>query len=377
MRSANVYDVATAAGVSTATISRYFRAPEKLSAATRERVRVAVGELGYLPSGSARALAERQTGAIGVYSFSGHEPDEVWEPSAAMTAPLPDSAGVEGGLVMRVTGGRSRPRLFPLFADEVLRGAEIECTVRRTPLVVGWQPGTGVGVELEEVARRVDGVLVLPSTIDPDAIAQLSRTKAVALVAQPAPPDVIADAVVIDNQGAMRALVDHLIEDHGVDSFWYAGSEVGYEHEARRRGWQSALDAHGLRTDGPDIADAGSRAAARAVISDLLRSLLPPRAIVCASDQTALGVMEALHDAGLRVPQDVVVTGFDGIDAGEVVRPSLTTIRQPMEALGRTAVSLLVSRLAAPDTAARVVRLPVELLLRASCGCAAEGGAAS
>jgi LacI family transcriptional regulator len=377
MRSANVYDVAGAAGVSTATVSRYFRAPDKLSASTRERVRRAVAELGYLPSGSARALAERQTGAIGVYSFSGHEPDEVWEPSAATNGLRPDRAGEEEDIVVRVAGQRRRPRLFPLFADEVLRGAEIECTVRRTPLVVGWQPGTSVGVELEEIARRVDGVVVLPSTVDAEAVAQLSRTKAVVLVAQPAPRDVIADAVVIDNEGAMRALVEHLIEEHAVDSFWYAGSDVGHEHEARRRGWEAALDARGLRADTPDITDGGSRAAARAVIADLLRSLVPPRAIVCASDQTALGVMEALHDAGLRVPEDVVVTGFDGIDAGEFARPTLTTIRQPMEALGRTAVSLLASRLEAPDTAARVVRLPVELVLRASCGCTSVDGGSS
>ncbi|MDR6865642.1 LacI family transcriptional regulator [Microbacterium resistens] len=352
MKPANVYDVAAAAGVSTATVSRYFRSPEKLSQATLDLVREAVDRLGYLPSGMARGLAERQTGAVGLYSFSGHEPDELIDADRA--------ADSEGPV---------RPRLYPLFADEVLRGVELECTLRRLPLVVGWQLGREAGISLDEIARRVDGVVVLPSTISEAQLAQLAKTKAVVLVSQPGGGRDGIDSVVVDNEGGMAALAEHLVHVHGVRALWYAGPENGYEHEARRRGLDSALARAGVPLPGPTVVDAGSRAASREIAARLLAAEEPPRAIVCASDQTALGVMEAVRAAGHRIPEDVIVTGFDGIDAGRLTDPGLTTVRQPMERLGRAAMGLLAERLADPGLGPRNPMLPVELLLRGSCGC--------
>ncbi|MFB7843308.1 LacI family DNA-binding transcriptional regulator [Microbacterium sp. NPDC056052] len=367
-RSSNVYDVAEAAGVSTATVSRFFRAPEKLSEAARKAVGEAVRRLDYIPSGSARALAERQTGAIGLYSFSGHEPDELVMPARVRgdrgAGPIPGP-----GVVARVRDDPMSPRLFPLFADEVLHGVELECTLRGLPLVVGWQHGSDAGLALEEVSRRVDGVVVLPSTISPDELGRLMRTRAVVLLGRSASPGALADAITVDNEGGMAAMAEHLVVDHGVTDFWYAGPEDGAEHEARRRGWDSALSRLGAPPSGPAIVETGSREAARVEISGRLEESSPPRAIVCASDQTALGVMEALREAGFAVPDDVIVTGFDGIDAGRFVSPALTTVRQPMGALGRISVQLLSERIADPALPARGVELPVELVLRGSCGC--------
>lgn len=361
-RSANVYDVAEAAGVSTATVSRFFRAPEKLSDAAREAVGDAVRRLDYVPSGSARALAERQTGAIGLYSFSGHEPDELAMPEFGR-------AGARARSVARVRDDALNPRLFPLFADEVLHGVELECTLRGLPLVVGWQRGDDAGLALEEVSRRVDGVVVLPATIPTDELGRLMRTKAVVLLGRPSPADASADAITVDDEGGMAAVAEHLVLDHGVSDFWYAGPEDGAEHEARRKGWDGALRRLGVPPSGPAIVETGSREAARTAVGRMLADASPPRAIVCASDQTALGTMEALRDAGFSVPGDVIVTGFDGIDAGRFVVPALTTVRQPMGMLGRVAVQLLAERIADPALPARGVELPVELVLRGSCGC--------
>lgn len=97
-----------------------------------------------------------------------------------------------------------------------------------------------------------------------------------------------------------------------------------------------------------------------------------PRALVCANDQTAIGAMAALQRAGLNVPGDVAVTGFDGIQLGRHLRPSLTTVVQPMVALGDTAVTMLTDRIGGAAPPQRTVELPVRLEVRDSCGCPHE-----
>ncbi|MEO7016306.1 MAG: LacI family DNA-binding transcriptional regulator, partial [Leifsonia sp.] len=190
-----VYDVAAAAGVSTATVSRFFRSPDKVRATTREAIRGVVDELGYTPSGLARGLAEQRTGVIGLYSFSGHEPDELFLPSI-------DSHEA----VSIVRGDPSTPRLYPLFADEVLRGVELECTLRGIPLLVGWQQLDEGGVAIEEVARRVDGLVVLPHVMSLDALKRLGRTKQIVMVAHEPTTGTHFSHVTVNNRGGMEAL---------------------------------------------------------------------------------------------------------------------------------------------------------------------------
>src|SRR5438876_944581 len=125
-----------------------------------------------------------------------------------------------------------------------------------------------------------------------------------------------------------------------------------------------------------DFTTAGGRRIAERIIA----AGRVPRALVCANDQTAIGVMAALQHAGLSVPGDVAVTGFDGIRLGRHLQPSLTTVVQPMAALGATAVAMLTDRIGGvgPSSKAlppqtlprRTVELPVRLELRGSCGCA-------
>ena len=94
-----------------------------------------------------------------------------------------------------------------------------------------------------------------------------------------------------------------------------------------------------------------------------------PRALVCGNDQTALAVIDLLRDAGVRVPQDVIVTGFDGILAASIGSPTMTTVRQPMGAMGRMAAKLLDERGGVPWDESCVHRLPVKVVLGQSCGC--------
>jgi LacI family transcriptional regulator len=94
-----------------------------------------------------------------------------------------------------------------------------------------------------------------------------------------------------------------------------------------------------------------------------------PDAIVCANDQMAIGAMRELQAAGLRVPADVAVTGFDDIALGALLAPPLTTVHQPMRLLGERACALVLERIADPTLPRRVERLPTKLIVRESCGC--------
>jgi len=358
-----VYDVAEAAGVSTASVSRFFRTPDKVRPATQEAIRKAVEELGYIPSGLARGLAERHSGVVGMYSFSGHEPDEL-----AMPELLDDDD------VPLVRESATSPRLYPLFADEVLRGVELECTVRGLPLAVGWQKLDSGGVALDEIARRVDGLVVLPHVMSESTLVHLARTKPIVLVAQLPEDPMAMSSVTVNNKAGMRRLVKHLIEDHGRRSFWFAGPIDDYDRYARHQGFLDALEAAGLAApDGTVLGGTTGRSDVREAVAALLADKAGrphlPEAIVCANDQTALGVIEGLSEAGVKVPEEVAVTGFDGIDAGRFMQPALTTVRQPMDLMGRVAVELLSKRMAEVPSACEHRVLPVQVLLRESCGC--------
>jgi len=89
--------------------------------------------------------------------------------------------------------------------------------------------------------------------------------------------------------------------------------------------------------------------------------------VICANDQTALGVLDVLDEKGIRVPEDVVVTGFDGIAAGRHSRPRLTTVHQPMVELGRAAIHAITARLDDPELGPQSLTLPVQVVLRESC----------
>ena len=121
---------------------------------------------------------------------------------------------------------------------------------------------------------------------------------------------------------------------------------------------------------GPSWEGNYSAAGGASVIASLLDAgTALPRAIVCASDQTAIGVMHALAQRGIRVPQDVAVTGFDDVPVARHLRPPLTTVRQPMQELGAKAFEVLHSRISGVAGDPDVV-LPVQLVVRESCGCA-------
>ena len=355
-----VYDVASLAGVSIATVSRFFRDPQAVRPATREIVASAVRTLGYVPSASARGLAANRTGVLGlcVPGVDGlDDPDLFPDVAGNVLVRRDDHTEIDGG-------GRQ------LYLDQVMRGVEMEAWRRGFAVMTSVIRGADKDVAVSDIAGRVDALAVLSRTVSDDVLRHISQRVPVVVLAGP-PEDNHFDHVGVDNTAGTRELTTHLLTAHGYRDVEFVGGPVDSPDSAARfTGFGEALRAAGLPAPSAvtwrtDFTTAGGRDLGRALIA----SGRLPRALVCANDQSAVGLLEAFGEAGVDVPGDIALTGFDGIEAGRLVRPRLTTVAQPMALMGRSAVDVLVARLADRHGSRRARTLPVEVLLRESCGC--------
>jgi LacI family transcriptional regulator len=339
-----IYDVAKLAGVSIASVSRVLNGQASPRADTRERVMSAVRELSFVPDGAARALSNGLKEVVGVVFRRGGE------------ALIP-----------------GEDESF-LFIDVINRGIEVGAQRRGFDLLI-----SSVGFNDDNVAGRIaalagksDGLILHDRMLSAVGIARLAdMVPIVTLAGSPTPASM---NVRCDNEAGIRALVRHLVIDHGYRSLGYvSGRFDSPDNKTRSHAFETAAAAAGADIDtGPAWQGNYSAAGGANVIDGLLNAGKKlPRAILCANDQTALGVIHALAQRGIRVPHDVAITGFDDVPVARHLHPPLTTIRQPMEELGAKAFEILYSRIStaggAPDTV-----LPVELIVRESCGCSNE-----
>ncbi|WP_314095957.1 LacI family DNA-binding transcriptional regulator [Microbacterium foliorum] len=361
-RKATVYDVAERAGVSIATVSRVLRQPDAVRPATRERVLDTVSELGYVPSGSARGLAERRTGVLGLY-FPGFDASE----DAPVLDVLAEGQSARPSFtVEQRTADAGVPQPTMLFLDEVLRGAELEAWKQGFVLMIGVGRDDPGRETVRDIAGRVDGLMVLARSVPDDVLARLARRIPVVVLSGPARGDSY-DHVTVDNAEAMAELTRLVLAQADPGGIAYLGGPADSPDGAQRwDGFAAAVAEAGLTLDDVtvlrgDFTRASGHAAAQTLIVGGA-----PAVLVAANDQMALGAIDAFRSAGIRVPEDVRVTGFDGIEAAALSRPALTTVRQPMIDLGRAAVQLLSRRLEQPDADPMTVRLPLQIIVRES-----------
>ncbi|WP_093610088.1 LacI family DNA-binding transcriptional regulator [Streptomyces indicus] len=351
-----VYDVAERSGVSIATVSRVYRSPDTVREQTRQRVLEAARELGYVPSGNARGLASRSTGVLGLCFPDYSDPDAESEAESTAGEDIDDAA--------------------MLYSDQIIRGMERAARRHGYALLIAASLKGGPESLVAKVAGRVDGFAVLARTVATEELEVISRRQPVVMLAGPRESDDLdhLDHIEVANADGQRELTRHLIEDHGLRRLAYIGSaEESPDVAARFRGYVEACRAAGLPApDEPDLRVGMMTQAEGAQAADALleRSGPRPDALLFANDQMAVGALHTLERRGVRVPRDIAVTGFDGIALSRIVRPALTTVRQPMRRMGEEAVELLVRRLTGRQDSEPVsMMLPVSVARRSSCGC--------
>jgi LacI family transcriptional regulator len=370
----SVYQVARRAGVSTATVSRVLAGHERVLPTTRDKVLTAVIELGYVPSGAAKDLAARRTGVLGLC--------------------FPDLTGDQD----------TEPGDAAYWYDEVIRGMERAARRSGYAVLIAASHDRDDGSLVLSIAGRCDGLVVLARTAPLAMIEHVAMRIPVVLMAtqRPAEDELAAgasgarsagggvtgarsagggvtgadaadegggiDYLTVANDAGACQVTSHLADVHGYTGIGFIGGPPDSPDSASRLdGFRRAMAG---RQEDPAVYHGDfTTAGGRRVTEQIIAAGAVPRALVCANDQTAIGAMAALQHAGLSVPADVAVTGFDGIQLGRHLRPSLTTVVQPMAALGDTAVTMLKDRIGGAAPPQRTVELAVRLEVGGSCGC--------
>ena len=323
-------EVARLAGVSTAVVSYVLNdGPRPVAEQTAMRVREAMKLLDYRPNSSARALRRGRTEILGLVVSDSMNPFYT-----QYTAELVRAAAASGQLL--------------LIADS--RG----------------DPGAEADVVDDLVARQIDGLLLASETArSVPSFWRYGASVPLVLIDCPGPVPGRRTVGSAAEEGA-RQLVAHLIEAHGYSRVGIIVGDTGYGNpDPRVLGWQRALREARLPL-GPAVAVPFSREDGYRAGLELLAMNPRPDAIFASSDQQAIGLLRAIHEQGLRIPDDVAVVSFDGTVESEYCWPPLTVARQPLAQMAAAAIDLMRS---SAEAEGRHVQLDTELVIRNSCGC--------
>ena len=325
-----IVDVAQQAQVSIATVSRVLNGNPTVQVEYAERVRQAMEELQFVPRLAARVLAGKRTNTIGLL---------LPEISGAFFSPL--LKGVEAG------------------AHE----SGYDLLVHSTQQIETTRPRLG--------EHNTDGLLIFTHSLAPRELQRLhSFNFPVVLLHQTPPDDLKIPAIAIENKEGAAMLVEHLIRVHRRTRILFLRGPAGHEDSVwRERGYREALEAHKIRFDPNLIASGGfDEDEAFVAIQRMLAHGIPFDAVFAGDDDAAIGAMRAVKRKGKLVPKDVAVVGFDDVPFARYLSPALTTVRAPIEQVGREAVRQL-ARLMNGEKAEELILLPTQLVIRESCGC--------
>ncbi len=328
-RHPTINDVAERACVSKSLVSLVMRESPNVSDQRRSAVLEAAAALGYRPNAVARSLVRQRTGVFGVVLSDLHNPF---------------FADVADGIEERAVTAGYRALLSSGFLDE-----ERETTALETLLEL-----------------RVDGLMLLGSVGDVERFEAVVEAVPVVTIASASALGGM-DSVQDDDPLGARLLVDHLIGlGHRRIAHITPGRAAG--GPGRLKGYRHAMEAHGLGDEIRVVPGGFTQDGGRAGMQELLEGADRPTAVMAPNDFAALGALEVSDAAGLDVPGDLSITGYDDLAFARTARIDLTTVCQPAAELGRTAVEMLLERIDGGRTEARHVVLPPTLILGATTG---------
>ncbi|EKY3204518.1 ribose operon transcriptional repressor RbsR [Cronobacter dublinensis] len=328
---ATMKDVARLAGVSTSTVSHVINKDRFVSDAIRVRVEDAVRTLNYAPSALARSLKLNQTRTIGMLITASSNP----------------------------------------FYSELVRGVERSCFESGYSLVLCNTEGDEqrMNRNLETLLqKRVDGLLLLCTETHQPSPAIMTRYPAIPTVMMDWSPfdgdsDVIQDNSLLGGDIATR----HLIEKGFTRIACVTGPLDKTPARLRLEGYRTAMQRAGLAVpEGYEVIGDFEFGGGLRAMQSLLALPEPPQAVFMGNDAMAVGAYQALYQAGLRIPQDIALVGYDDIELARYMTPPLTTIHQPKDELGELAIDVLIHRMAQPELQQQRLQLTPVLMERGS-----------
>lgn len=328
--SVTIRDVARRAGVSVATVSRVMNDSSPVHEDKRRLVLEAAETLGYTPNPAARSLLGKRTGGVGVLLpfISGEFFSELLRGL--------DEAAQDKGLFLVVSTSHRKP-------DEFRKAIQV-------------------------MDRRVDGLVVMSPELDSADAASILRAETPVVFINTYAEGLAADVLNFDNYGGARDLVHHLVgKGHRRIALVTGPPEAGDARE-RARGYRDAMAEAGLADLASEFEGDYTREAGYAAAEAILATDPRPTAILAANDYCAFGIMSALHQAGVRIPEAMSVCGFDGLSSTSYSVPPLTTARVPVRDIGYRAIERLAARLDPQGDGGghRTEIVPVEILPRNS-----------
>ena len=329
---ATIKDVAREANVSVATVSRVFNDSGPVSEETRQRIREVAARLRYAPHGVARSLITSKTHTIGVL--------------------LPD--------------------LYGEFFSEVIRGMDFAAKRGGYHLIVSSSHDAKDEIEsaIRSMRGRVDGLIAMSPHLDAVSLVMNAPSTLPIVLLNAAAAGDEYDALTIENRTGAQAMVNHLLGIGHRSIAMITGSTGNYDALERLRGYRCAMDEAGIAVPNEwELPGDFSEAAGYRAVETLLALDPRPTAVFAANDSMAIGAMSALREAGLRVPEDMAVAGFDDIPMARYMSPPLTSVHVAIAELGERAVQTLLQAVHDKNEhARRHQRLATTLVIRESCG---------
>ncbi len=332
--SITIYNVARQAGVSVATVSRYLNQNGPISNEVAERLEKVMTELRYVPHAAARHLASKKTRVVGLLLTNLHND----------------------------------------FFVPLLNGVEAVVRQKGYNLIIATYRASNRDHTQPPIGRHnTDGLLVFSDALVDDDLANLNGCGFPMVLVHRTPPAPLSiPSITVENVEVMEQLVDHLVKVHGKKHILFMRGPLSQEDSGWREiGYRSALQANGIPVDENLMLNGDfERNIAYQVMNDFLDSgkQVAFDAVFTGDDDAAIGVLKALHQHGLRVPEEVAVIGFDDLGFAPFLNPPLTTVRAPTEMVGRLAAERLFAILE-NQPANETVILPTEIIYRRSCGC--------
>lgn len=331
-RNTTMADVAKLAGVGKMTVSRLLSGSANVSKDTADRVQRAIRMLSYQPNELARSLRSVHSKTIAVIL------PYLYDPFFATCAHAISTVATQHGYSVLITTSDEKTEIERKQASLMLR-------------------------------RRIDGMIIIPAPNDDGYLRgeMFSRVHIVTLD-RPA-PNTRFDSIVVNNRAGAKAGIEHLI-GHGHRRIAFLGlSKALFTMQARYNGYKEAMTKAGLSSE--SYIDCTSPESTVTSIHSLLTQSKPPTALFAGNNLTMRYLLHALNVLRIDVPGQIALVGFDDFDVADVLQPALTVVRQPVYQIGEMAANLLFERIARgeyPTKGHRVV-LPLELVIRRSCGC--------